>query len=150
MPSGLNVHAAPFDPLRARASLTPHVPFERPPPTASLYVTEQGLVMLFIPGLGYHCMIDLPIHLKVQPEPPCVIPPPVKKAGVDDEDRCIICFENVPDCNFIDCKHKGFLCAMCADGVMKRSIPCPLCRGVVSGFRRMQDSGGFEIHTWIR
>jgi hypothetical protein len=55
-----------------------------------------------------------------------------------DGDTCLICCENVPDCKFDDCNPghgpKGFLCAVCADRVLKRRMNCPLCRGNITKF----------------
>ena len=53
-----------------------------------------------------------------------------------DGDTCLICCENVPDCKFDDCNpgHGQFLCAVCADRLLKRGMNCPFCRGNITKF----------------
>jgi hypothetical protein len=54
----------------------------------------------------------------------------------DGEEPCIICFDKIPDCRFVDCSHTttGFICRICADRVIKESGKCPLCRKAVTRY----------------
>ena len=52
-------------------------------------------------------------------------------------DSCFACCENVPDCKFVDCDHGSFMCAVCADKMLKLGMKCPMCRGDITKFSVM-------------
>lgn len=61
------------------------------------------------------------------------------KAKDEEDDTCIICYEMVPDCRFVGCHRSdfGYVCAVCADVIIKQKKTCPLCRGAVTKYEQV-------------
>ncbi|GMH53652.1 hypothetical protein TrLO_g14319 [Triparma laevis f. longispina] len=51
----------------------------------------------------------------------------------DDEDKCIICLDNVVDAKLRPCGHSA-TCRECTEELRGRNEPCPLCRKKIAGF----------------
>ena len=71
------------------------------------------------------------------PVPPALVPPaptvPLKGEEEEDEDKCVICLINVPDAKIRPCSHSA-TCRECAQELINRSEPCPICRKTIEGF----------------
>ena len=59
---------------------------------------------------------------------------PVKTAKDDEEeDKCIICLDNVVSAKLKPCQHSVY-CKACVEELLRRGDPCPVCRKPISGF----------------
>ncbi|GMH51605.1 hypothetical protein TrLO_g2524 [Triparma laevis f. longispina] len=65
----------------------------------------------------------------VLPSPPV----PLKGEEEEDEDKCIICLVSIPDTKIRPCSHSA-TCRECAQELIYRSEPCPICRKTIKGF----------------
>ncbi|GMH67714.1 hypothetical protein TL16_g04752 [Triparma laevis f. inornata] len=72
--------------------------------------------------------------------PPTFVPPaplgPLKGSvneEEDEEDTCIVCFNNVVNANLRPCGHSA-TCKGCTEKLRGRNEPCPLCRKKIAGF----------------
>lgn len=57
----------------------------------------------------------------------------------EGQDECFICLENVPNCKFVGCNHSeaSYICAACADRLVKTSQKCPMCRRAVTQYEEV-------------
>jgi hypothetical protein len=115
----LNVNASSFEPSRLNANAAPFWPLDSVTQRQRRFTPESGVT---ISSVVRSYRQSLP---KATP-------------AADGDDACVICFENVPDCKFPGCSHgeKGFICAVCADKIVKSSKKCPMCRAPVAGVSR--------------
>ncbi|GMH77978.1 hypothetical protein TrST_g7848 [Triparma strigata] len=58
--------------------------------------------------------------------------PPVKNVEEVD-DKCIICMDRAVNVKFKGCSH-SMTCRECTDEMIRRGMPCPLCRKPISGY----------------
>lgn len=132
----LNADAAPFVPLNAEAE--PFVPF---------IGGGGGQYDAFIFQVVRVSRVCACGRCTLYPRTPGV-PVAVIKAK-EGEDACVVCFDNVPNCKFVDCDHGGFLCSICADKLLsQRGARCPLCRGNITKFTLVSRprSKGLTLH----
>jgi hypothetical protein len=106
---------------------------------------EAPLVRSFSPFSMIYFSDPFPMTLLAdvpRTAPAAVDPDPTLVAEVakEGDETCCVCSFNVPDCEFVDCRHcaTGFICRICAD-ILVRSAPpanaCPLCRTVVTDYK---------------
>lgn len=117
----LNVNASTFEPSRLNANAAPFWPLDSVTQRQRRYTLESGVTISFSVVRSYR-----------QPAPKATV-------AADGDDACVICFENVPDCKFPGCSHgdKGFICAVCADMIVKSSMKCPMCRAQAAGYTKL-------------
>ncbi|GMH55480.1 hypothetical protein TrLO_g4760 [Triparma laevis f. longispina] len=87
-----------------------------------------------------HCRWHKKICVAPQKGPAALSGPPAPPVSLkgsfeeeeDDEDKCIICLDNIVNAKLRPCGHSA-TCRECTDELMKRAEPCPLCRKPISG-----------------
>lgn len=62
----------------------------------------------------------------------------------DDENLCVICFENEPDAVIMNCGHGG-LCYRCAIENWKKGDMCVICRGHIEKILKVAHHGKIKI-----
>ena len=94
-------------------------------------------------------LIDSPRDV-ARTQPAVVMAPLVAEEAKEGDETCCVCLSNVPDCKFVDCKHRetGFICRICADRLVKSSTgrSCPFCRKAVTDYKVIVPVK--PNHTW--
>ncbi|GMH84856.1 hypothetical protein TL16_g10048 [Triparma laevis f. inornata] len=81
----------------------------------------------------WHKNICVAPQKKMSAHVPPAPPVPLKGEEEEDEDKCIICLVSVPDAKIRPCSQSA-TCRECAQELINRSEPCPICRKTIEGF----------------
>ena len=76
-----------------------------------------------------------------------------EKEDDDNQDVCVICFDNLSNVILMECNHTGFCLQCVRDLLMKNNHNhCPICRGAVLRFVQYIVRGRtvkpIKIHRW--
>ena len=62
----------------------------------------------------------------------------------EDDETCIVCWEQPQDAVLLECGHGG-LCVACADLLWRQTRRCPLCREEFAGVMRIVDASDATV-----
>ncbi|CAK91882.1 unnamed protein product (macronuclear) [Paramecium tetraurelia] len=63
-----------------------------------------------------------------------------------NQDKCLVCYENIPNIVFVPCRHGG-ICQQCAEDVIQKSNECYLCRKTISQILKVQKNGNKQLEV---
>ncbi|CAD8113861.1 unnamed protein product [Paramecium sonneborni] len=63
-----------------------------------------------------------------------------------NQDKCLVCYENIPNIVFVPCRHGG-ICQQCAEDVIQKSNECYLCRKTINQILKVQKNVNKQLEV---
>ncbi|CAD8106652.1 unnamed protein product [Paramecium primaurelia] len=92
--------------------------------------------------------ISVTVSKQEQEEEPVKSIKSIKSDGESSvgQEKCLVCYENLPNIVFIPCRHGG-ICQQCAEDVIQKSNECYLCRKTISQILKVQKNVNKQLEV---